>query len=196
MRVPQIRLESTSARISMNSTPATMEISQPKADLSIEQPKAEMNIERTPSQLTIDQTKAWEDMDLKHISKRIEEAADQGHQDWLAGLARRSQEGEDLMRIEDGGNPIPQHAQQNSEPPIYDFNIGWIPSHDSVKINYTPGKVDIQWKRNDPIIQAKTNKPTLNVERGKVDIEMEQRASLKIDFDNLYYRGIKYEQKI
>ncbi|WP_110112535.1 DUF6470 family protein [Bacillus sp. CGMCC 1.16541] len=196
MRLPQIRLESTSAKVNVQTVPAKMEQSQPAADLSIQQPQAEMTIERTPSQLSIDQTKAWEDMDLKHISRRVEEAVDQGHEDWLAGIARRAQEGEDLMRIEDGGNPIPDHAKQNSESPTYDFNIGWIPSPGGVKIGYTPGKVDIRWKTNAPIIQSSINKPVLNYEPGKVNVSMAQYSSLKIDFEHLYYRGTNYEQKI
>jgi hypothetical protein len=196
MQLPQIRLESTSAQIKLNIKKPKQEIQQPQADLSIEQLPAELNIERTPSRLTIDQTKAREDMDLKHISKRIEEAAQQGYEDWLTGLERRAQDGDELMRIENVGDVIAEQAKRNSEPPMYDFNIGWIPSANSVKISYEPGKVDIQWKENKPIINAKMNKPILNYEPGKVQVAMERYASLKIDFENLKYVGINYEQNI
>ncbi|MFC3886530.1 DUF6470 family protein [Bacillus songklensis] len=196
MQLPQIRLESTNARIKLNIEKPVQEIQQPQAELSIEQPAAELNIERTPSKLTIDQTKAREDMDLKHISRRIEEAAQQGYQDWLDGLERRAQDGDELMRIENGGDAIAEQAKRNSEPPIYDFNIGWIPSANSVQISYDPGKVDIQWKQNKPIINARVNKPILNYEPGKTNVELARYASLKVDFENLKYVGINYEQKI
>ncbi len=196
MQIPQIRLESTQAKIQMTTTPSVQEIQQQKADLLIEQPKATLNIETTPGKLDINQTQAWEDMDLKHISRRIEEAADRGYQDWLEGIARRAQDGDQLMRIENGGNPIADQAQYNSESPIYEFNIGWIPSHGSVKLNYTPAKVNINVNVNKPIIHSNVNKPTMNYTPAKVNIELAQRNSLKIDFDNLRFVGINYEQEI
>lgn len=196
MELAQIRLQSKNAKIGIRTTKPVQEIQQPKAELSIEQPKAELTIQTTPGKLTIDQTEAWADMDLKHISRRIAEAADQGYQDSLEGIARRAQEGNELMRIENGGNPIAQIAKRNSEGPELQFNIGWIPSHFSVKTNYVPAKVDIQIKANKPIITANINKPNREYSPGKVDISLEQRQSLKIDFANLKYVGVNYEQEI
>jgi hypothetical protein len=196
MQLAQIRLESQYAKIGLKTTPPVQEIQQPKADLSIEQPKAELTIRTTPGKLTIDQTKAREDVDLKSISKRIEEFADKGYQDSLEGIARRAQEGYALMRIEDGGNPIAEISKTNSEGPELRFNIGWIPSHFSVKTNYTPAEVDIDVKVNKPTINSQTNKSIHNYTPGKVNIDLEQKQSLKIDFVNLKYVGINYEQEI
>nr|WP_304216814.1 DUF6470 family protein [Fredinandcohnia onubensis] len=196
MELAQIRLESKNAKIGIRTTKPVQEIKQPKADLSIEQPKAELKIETTPGKLTIDQTEAWADMDLKHISRRISEAADKGYQDSLEGIARRAQEGQELMTIENGRNPIAQIAKRNSEGPELQFNVGWIPSRFSVKTNYVPAEVDIQVKVNKPIIKSSINKPIHEYSPGKVDISLEQRQSLKVDFANLKYVGVNYEQQI
>ncbi|WP_099361306.1 DUF6470 family protein [Fredinandcohnia onubensis] len=196
MELAQISLESQNAKISIRTTKPVQEIQQPKADLSIEQPNAELTIETTPGKLTIDQTEAWADMDLKHISRRIAEAADKGYQDSLEGIARRAQEGNELMKIENGGNSIAHIAKRNSEGLELQFNIGWIPSHFSVKTNYVPAKVDVQVKENKPIINANINKPIHDYIPGKVDISLEQNKSLKIDFVNLKYKGVNYEQEI
>ncbi|SFB25302.1 MULTISPECIES: DUF6470 family protein [unclassified Bacillus (in: firmicutes)] len=183
MNIPQIRLESTPAKIEMSTQKSMLEIDQKSAELSIEQPAAEMEIDRKPSMLSIDQTKAREDMDLKHISKRIEEAAQLGYEDWLNGIGRVSQDGDELMMIENGGNPIAEQAKRNGESPTYEFNIGWIPSAGGVQINYDPGKLNIKWKVNKPIIEVKTNVPTVQYTAGKVNINMKQYASLRIDFE-------------
>ncbi|GAM11995.1 DUF6470 family protein [Mesobacillus selenatarsenatis] len=196
MQFPQIRLESTPGQISINAIKSNMEIEQPKAELSIEQPKADLDINKTPSRLTIEQTKAREDMDLKHISRRIEEAAQQGYQDWLAGLARVSQDGDEVMMIENGGHPIADQAKRNSESPMLEFNIGWIPSAGGVKIDYAPAKVDINWKVNMPIIESNVNNPVINYTPGKAEVSLKQHPSLKIDFENLRHVGINYEQSI
>lgn len=196
MQLPQIRLQSTFAQTEINTYKSVLEIEQPKSELSIQQPKAELDIHRTPSRLTIDQTKAREDVDLKHISRRIEEAAQRGYQDWLSGLARVSQDGDEFMMIENGGHPIAAQAQRNSETPMLDFNIGWIPSAGGVKLNYNPGEVDLNWKVNKPIIESKINKPIINYSPGKAEVSLKEYSSLKIDFENLKYVGINYEQSI
>jgi hypothetical protein len=196
MQLPQIRMQSTFAQTEINTHNAKLEVEQPKADLSIQQLPAEMDINRTPSNLTIDQIKAREDMDLKNISKRIEEFAQQGYQDWLSGLARVSQDGDELMMIENSGYPIADQAKRNSESPMLDFNIGWIPSAGGVKIGYDPGKVDINWKVNKPVIESRINKPIVDYSPGKVEVSLKEYPSLKIDFENLKYVGINYEQSI
>lgn len=182
MNVPQLRLESTNARIGLHTQQPVQEIQQAPADLQIKQPQAELEVNVTPGQLTIDQTEAWADMDLKHISRRIEEFAQRGYEDWLSGLARMSQEGDDLMRVENGGNPIAEHSKMNSESPIYEFNIGFIPRANSVKINYHPSEVQLNWKTHKPEIDVKINRPQHQYTPGKVNVSIEQMPSLTINW--------------
>ncbi|WLR57803.1 DUF6470 family protein [Mesobacillus subterraneus] len=196
MQFPQIRLQSTFAQTEIGTQQSKLEIEQPRPVLSIQQPAAELNIDRKPARLTIDQTVARSDMDLKHISRRIEEAAQQGYQDWLAGLARVSQDGDELMMIENGGHPIANQAKLNSESSMLDFNIGWIPSAGSVKLGYDPGKVEINWKTKRPVIESQINKPVISYTPGKAEVSLKQHPSLEIDFVNLKHVGINYEQSI
>ncbi|MED3723043.1 DUF6470 family protein [Geobacillus stearothermophilus] len=181
MQLPQIRLQSTMAKIAIETVPAKLEIQQPPAELEIEQSPARLTIRTTPSKLTIDQTKAWEDMNLEHIFRRIEKFAEQGYNDWLDGLARVSRQGDELMRIEDGGNPIAEQAKENSETPMYEFNIGWVPSPFSVHISYTPADVDIRFETHKPVIRARTHPPVIRYMPGEVAIRLAQRPSLHID---------------
>lgn len=185
MNIPQIRLESNFFRLGLNIRKAVQEIEQPKAIQTIQQLKAKLEIETTTGKLTIDQTKAREDVDLKSVRKRIEEAAQNGHQDWMSGLERRARQGRELMEIENGGNPLAYQAKENSEGPEKQFNIGWIPSHFSVKINYEPAKVHIEAQPQKPRIDVEIQKPTHNYTPGKVTTEILEKNSLKIDFINL-----------
>lgn len=196
MQLPQIRLQSNFAQIELNTKPAEQSIEQPEAELDLQQPPAEMTIDRTPSKLSIDQTQAWEDMDLKHIFRRIEEYANNGYQDWLSGLGRRAGDGDQLMRIENDGNPIASQAKTNSEKPVYSFNIGFIPSPFSVKVNFEPSKLNIEWNINKVINNTKAQKPVVNYQPGEVTTSLRQPSSLKVDFTNLQFKGINYEQEI
>jgi hypothetical protein len=196
MNFPQIRMQSTPASIGIKTTPGKLEVETPPPALDIQQPKGKMEIERRPSKLTIDQTEARADMDLKSVRRRIEDFARQGHEDWLAGLARMSQDGDELMRIENGGNAIAEQAKRNSEDPIYDFNIGWIPSAGSVKIQYDPGEVKVNIEPQKVINNTQVVKPHINVSKAQVDISLQKYADLQIDFVNLKHVGVNYEHEI
>ncbi|MBM7690887.1 hypothetical protein JOC77_000290 [Peribacillus deserti] len=185
MNIPQIRLESTKGQIEMRTIQPKQIIEQKPAELSIEQPKAQLQIETTPGKLTIDQTRAREDVDLKSVFKRTEEFAQQGYNDWLSGLARVAGDGDELMKIENGFNALKSQAKRNSENPIYDFNIGWIPSAGSVKVNYEPAKVNIEAVPQKPRINVKINKPIHEYIPGQTDISLKQIPSLNIDFTNV-----------
>ncbi|MCF6138755.1 DUF6470 family protein [Pseudalkalibacillus berkeleyi] len=182
MKIPQIRIQSQPALIGLKTTEPIQEIKQPKADQSIQQPKAELNIQTTKGTLTIDQTQAWNDMDLKSVFVRTEEAAQLGKSDLLEGVARRAQEGDQLMRIENGGSPLVDQAEMNSMNSMKEWNIGWIPSAGSVKVNYQPADVNVDVKVNKPIIETTLQKPEHNYQPGKVEVSLQQRNSISIDF--------------
>ncbi|MBS4190256.1 hypothetical protein KHA94_08575 [Bacillus sp. FJAT-49705] len=181
MQIPQIRMESQAGRIGLNINKPIQSIEQPQADLSIEQPPAEMTINRQPSRLTIDQTLARENLDLKSVFKRVEENAQLGYQTLMNYISKTVQEGDELMMIENGGTPIANNGVRALEHESV-FNTGNTPSQESVKVEYKPAKVDIEWKRNRPNIQVQINRPIHEYTPGPVDVYMQQYPSLKIDF--------------
>ncbi|MBB2481641.1 hypothetical protein H5P36_15775 [Bacillus sp. APMAM] len=181
MEMSRIHMQSTFARIGMETTPSQQSIEQSSADMEIQQPQAQLYIHRTPSVLTIDQSEAWADMDIKPISRRVAEFASKGYSDWLEGLAKTTEEGNELMKIEYHGKAIADISKRNGQLPTYDFNIGFIPRPFSVKINIEPGTLDIQAEINKPNIQVSAHKPNIEYQLGKVNIFMRQYPSLNID---------------
>lgn len=179
-----IEIKSTPAKIGISTRQAHNKINQQKAEVSIEQPKAKLNISTTPSRLSIDQSKAWRDMDLKNVLERTREFAEQGNQDWLSGLARMAQQGDQLMKIENNGNPIVEQAKENSKSTEFQFGYGTLPKTPfRVELDYKPAQVNIEWERNEPIINVKPQKPDISYTQGSVDIYLRQHASLSIDFE-------------
>ena len=187
MEIPQIRLESTPAKIGIETRDAVVQMEQPQAELDIQQIPTEMTIDRKPSKLTIDQTLAWEAMNLKSLAKRMEEFADDGMKAAAEGTARRVQEGNELMKIENRGNPIEDHAKKNATRPEKQFNIGFIPPHFSVKINYEPADLSIDWEIGKVINNTKRNKPVFQYDPYDVNIYLRQKNSLEIDFVNVKF---------
>ncbi|PMC36629.1 hypothetical protein CJ195_14435 [Bacillus sp. UMB0899] len=183
MQIPQIRLESTNAQISIESRSATTQVQQQKADMSIEQPKANLSFRTNPGKLTIDQTQARADVEIKSVFRSIEEYAQEGSQGWSTGIQRRVQEGEELMKIENGGNPIVSQAKRNGYKPMKEFGIGFVPTVGSVKINYQPSVLETTITANKPIISIEVNKPIIDYQAGNVEINIAKKNYLKIDFD-------------
>ncbi|OCA89022.1 DUF6470 family protein [Pseudobacillus wudalianchiensis] len=181
MQVPQIRITSQRGEIQINIQKPMQTIEQPAAEVSLRQQPAEISIESAPAQLSIDQTKAWEDMNLKHVFRLIEEAAQKGHQDALGAIAKQASEGDELMRIENGSNALASQADRNSHGTELEFNIGWVPSPGSVKVYFTAGKVDIKAKTHAAEVTIQANKVRHHYKPGDVQVSMKQQPSLTFD---------------
>lgn len=185
MQLPQIRMQSQMAQIQIHTTPPRQEIRQPEADISIRQPRADVSMDTKPAKLTIDQTQAWEDMGLMHIFKRIEKYAKDGHQGVMEGIARRAKQGDELMKIENDGNPLVSQAITNAYDQPKQPGIAFIPSQFAVETNYEPSDVEINVNVNKPIIDNDPQKPIHTYTPGDVTTRMKQYQDLQIDFVHL-----------
>ena len=184
MRLPQIRIQSTFIQTSLQIEDPVQRMEQPKAIQTIEQPQAIVNMKSAPGQLTIDQSEAWAQMDIKPIFQRTAENAQSGKQKALEGLARRAIEGDDLMHIERGGNPIAVHAKENGRFIQKQTGLGWIPSPFSVKMHYEQSKVQLDVQTQKPIIDVQVSKPIHDYTPGNVSVSVSQQNSLQIDVIN------------
>ena len=182
MNIPKLQIQSTKAQIGLIIQKPVQEIDQANANLDLQQPKAEMSIQTTDSKLTIDARAARESADYKSSLSRTREIAKKSIQDALEGTARRAQEGDELMQIENDGNPLANQAKRRGPQPYSSLNIKFIPQANSVNINYQPSTVDIQVEPQKVINNTTTNKPIHNYTPGKVKVEMMQDPSVKIDW--------------
>lgn len=170
----------------MQQNMSRIHIKQEHADLTIEQPKASLQMSTIPSKLTIDQSLAFEQMNLKSVRRAIEEQAELGLESVAEGMARRAGQANELMRIENKGNPLVSQAQTNGHRQQKQLGISFIPQPFSVKIQYEPSQLTIDVEINRPIIEAEQKKPEISFERGQVNIYMEAYQQLHIDFENLF----------
>lgn len=182
MNIPKLQIQTTKAQIGLTTQKPVQSIEQPKANLEIQQPKAELTIETTKSKLSIDTFDARESLDLKNTRSRTAEIAQYSEQLLMEGIARRAQEGTELMSIENGGNPIAEQAKRSGRQPYSSINIKFVPQPGSVKTNFEPAKVDIRLEPQKVIINSSINKPIHQYTPGKVKIDMLQEPSIQIDW--------------
>ncbi|WP_285396804.1 DUF6470 family protein [Lysinibacillus sp. fls2-241-R2A-57] len=185
MKLPQIQIHTTDAKIDLNISKPQQYIKQPKATQHIEQPAAILDINTTRGVLKIDSSQARRDLGLIGPLESSANYAEKGKQEALKGMARRAREGRQMMDNsgkDQGRATIQNIAKQNHGPHRPGpYNIKFVPSVGSVKIDYTPGTTDVNIQRREPIIDAKVNKPIHEYTPGKVTGTMVQRPDVDID---------------
>lgn len=181
MQIPQLQIETTRGILGLQIDKPVQEIQQPKAELMQQQPAAILEISTTDPKLFIDTTENRADIDMKSILRRMDENVQFGKQSVFEGMARRAEEGHQLMRIENGGNAIADISKQSTTPPPAPLGIRFVGNRLKLKMAIEPGTTDIQWKTQQPVNDVNINKPIHNYTPGKVNGKMEQWPSIQID---------------
>ncbi|WP_246020210.1 DUF6470 family protein [Lysinibacillus telephonicus] len=185
LQFPRIQIKTTDTKLDLNIQDSIQIIKQPKADLKIEQPAAIVEINKKDGTLHIDSTQARRDLGYFPMKEVVQKYAQEGRQEMLKGISRRVREGNQMMMTagkHQDGAVFQQIAKQNHGPKRPGpYNIKFVPSVGSVKIDYIPGSVDINIQKRNPEIDAKVNKPIHDYQPGKVTGTIVQRPSIEID---------------
>lgn len=196
MQLPQIRIQQQTAQIGLNIQQAQLTIEQAPAQQTIQQQQPEVHITTRPGRLTIDQSKALADVGNIPTKQSIENWANNAMQAAISGTRQKQREGDRLMKIEHGGNPLVDFAKQIGFSQQKQLGIDWIPSADGVKINYEPAEVDIEAEVHAPVIQATPTPTQTHYQRGGVETYLQQQNDLEVDIANLKFQGYQYELEI
>ncbi|WP_096202426.1 DUF6470 family protein [Bacillus sp. FJAT-45350] len=182
MQAPYLQINSTHAHIGMKKQEPHVQIQQRNADLQIRQNHIDnIQISRRASQLHIDQNEAFADADVKGPLRRADEFFQKSKQSLMQYLAKASQQGDQLMKIENGGGDIPRIASANSELIRHEFGMGWTPkSADKVKINFQPSELSFNVSLSMPSINVSVNPPSINMEKWQTDVYIRQKNSINI----------------
>lgn len=181
MNIPQIQIQTTKGILGLQIDKPIQEIEQPKATMQQEQPAAILEMSTTRPQLSLDTTEARADIDLKGPLRRGDENAQYGRQSAMEGIARRAQEGQQMMQIENGGNAIVDIIRQQTNPPPAPLGIRFVGDRTKIQMSFQQGTLDINAIPQKPILDVQINKPIHHYTPGKVSGVMEQYPSIQID---------------
>lgn len=184
MRFPQLQIRTYDIMVDLQIQDPVQRIRQPRAIQHIEQPAAILEIHSTQGQLKIDSSQARRDIGMIGPIESTKNYADKGRKKLLEGIARRAKEGRQMM--ENAGKGLGRQimqdiARENTSPKQVPFNIKFVPSIGSVKIDYEPGKVDINITPQKPKIDVQVNKVIHEYTPGKVTGEVLQYPRVEID---------------
>lgn len=184
LAIPQIQLQINDIQMNYSIRAPQVNISQPKAELSIKRGESEVKIDSKMGQLTIDQSKAFAEAGLKPLSQINAEYVQKGRQAVLSSIAKKAQQGAMLMQGAGKGQrgaAIQQIAKQNDMvQPQKQIGIKFVPSAGSVTTDYIKGHFNIDIETTKPQIDAKINKPKIDLTYGDVTGTMTQRPSVEV----------------
>lgn len=181
MNIPQLQIQTTRGVLGLQITKPTQEIEQPRPTISQQQPAAILEMSTTRPKLSIDTTENRADIDMKSVFRRSAENAQFGHQSVQEGIARRAQEGQQLVKIENGGNALLEIIKQNSTPPPARLGIRFIGDRTKIQTDIQGGSLSINATPQKPVYDVQVNKPIHHYTQGKVTGQMERWPDIQID---------------
>ncbi|QGG47484.1 DUF6470 family protein [Heliorestis convoluta] len=144
----QLRIEQQFGKTHLDIKPPELKISIRSPQLQLQSTEPELQIRQQEGRLQIDQYPSRASLGYRNTKDRMKDYAQAGQRAVLEGTARRAREGNQMMKIEQGGNAIAAIAKQSTYKPPKGLKIAAI----------TP-----------PSIQYQSGKLDMNVVRGKVD---------------------------
>lgn len=186
MQLPHLDITSVHGHIGMKSQRPHIQIKQHNADLSIKQEHvATLKISQKAAKLFIDQTEAFADANLKGPLRSSDEFVANTKQKVMAYISKQAGQGDQLMKIENGGSVIPGLAKQDSELyPEKQLNIALMPRPFQVKFQVEPSDVEITVNRTEPEINVTRREPTIQHRRWETDVYVKQKNSISFQIVN------------
>ncbi|AOM81902.1 DUF6470 family protein [Salisediminibacterium beveridgei] len=183
MDLPRIAIQSTQAQTAVQTSRPPMSISQQNADMQIDNAlSGRFRMSQEFVEISIDQTEAFADADVKSIFRRNDEWAQRAMQQALQYAAKTARQGEQLKKIENQGDVIPELARQDGERAPKEYNYGAVPSSmDKVQFGYQPGdiQVDVDWP--DANIRVQRHEPQVSIPRWETNVYLQQKNTIRFD---------------
>ncbi|WP_342480743.1 DUF6470 family protein [Paenibacillus sp. FSL L8-0340] len=173
-----LQIRQTPAIIGIDADPGTFSMSQPKAEVNVTTTPGELNVQSFRPELTIDQTRAhaaYNGGSVLDMNKRIYSGIQQLY---LQAIARRMEQGTRMAEFFKPGNTIAEVYGMDTEPNSFPEPCGPA-SYDNVDIHFETRAPQISFRAAEVDIQVERHRPETEYTRGKLNIYMQQYASIQ-----------------
>jgi len=178
INIPKLNITQVPNKIGINIKEPEYEINQTKPETSIEKGKGKQQISQKNARVNVDNYPARYDLGYRNYKDFMKDFAQEGKQSMLSQIKKYANQGDQLMRIENGGKPIISQAKQENKPSQKEIALRWKRGpkisvrENSLDINYSPQKVKSNLSRGEV---------SSNLNWGKVSTYLEQKADLEIN---------------
>ncbi|WP_017726242.1 DUF6470 family protein, partial [Halalkalibacterium ligniniphilum] len=136
-------------------------------------------ISRRASKLYIDQTAAFADANLKTPLRMANDFWAKSEQAVNEHIAKKRQQGDQMMKIENGFGAFAHIAKTDSEKPMRKAVIAYMPSSAfQVKFDYDPGELSFSVPDYHTDIRVTRNEPEIQIPKWQIDTYLRQKESI------------------
>jgi len=177
VNMPQITINQIFTRIGMDIRKPEHSIKQTKPETTIEQGKGKQQINQENVKVNIDNYPARYDLGYRNTKDFMKDFAQKGKQTGLSQIKKYASQGDQLMRIENNGKPLASQAKQESKSAEKEIVLRW---KRGPKISIKENQLDINYKPQKVNTNFKKGNFSSNLNWGKVNTYLEQKADLEI----------------
>lgn len=175
----QVRIQSVQPRIGIQNTSGRLELRADHSRISMQSQPPQLQIESSRAELHIDQSQCFADKGLKGLSSFLADCVSRGKQAAQECAARYTSEGYELAAIEKGGrieNVVGRTMDED-----FSFQMDTVPKQPP-EINWDVTPPRISFRPQEYQTSASFPSLDINYQSGRVQIYMEQKGSVQIDF--------------
>ncbi|UMZ74994.1 DUF6470 family protein [Natranaerofaba carboxydovora] len=173
-----LEINITFGSLDLQSTPMESELDMSRRDFQLDKEDRQFSLTTNFPQVQVDSTEVYEDLNRKKVVSLASERADKGMQEAYEAIGRISAWGDQLQRIEDGGNPlidqVIQHVFAEDE-----FNIALVPQNPP-RIEVQEGEIDLDYSPEELRINLEDIARRAYIEAGSLNIQVDPEPQIDI----------------
>lgn len=173
-----LQIRQTPGIMHMDADPGQFSIRQPKATLQISTTPGRLEVESYQPELEVDSTRAFAAYNGGNFLEMNQRIYSGIQQKFLQAIATRVQEGNQAAAIHRPGNTIAQIYGTDWKPVPFP-EVRGPASMDNVEVRISTRAPDIRFKPAEVDVQIQRNQPEIEYMRGKLDMYMQQYASIQ-----------------
>lgn len=178
-KLPIVQIQQQYAKIGIDADLGQQSLRQPRPTFEMRQIPAKLDIRQPRGDLIIDQSKAWDALGLANNLEVMNKIYSQAREIALQGIARIVENGNRMAMIHIDADPIPEIAEQIRFT-FSEYDFAGPASVDNVDITYQANKPQIEVQDGYIDLQTQVNPVEHVYTRGKLDIYVRQRESIKL----------------
>ena len=176
--MPRVEITQIPNKVGMNIKDPKTNISKQDSKVEVSQQPGDMQINEDMVKVNVDNYPARYDLGYKNYKDFSKENAQKGKQAFLSQTAKYARQGDQLMKIENGGKPLISQAKAENKPENKEVTLGW---KRGPKFNVKKGNLEINYNPNKPDVNAQKGSVTSELEWGKVSTFLRQKQKFGIE---------------
>ncbi|ACB85800.1 DUF6470 family protein [Natranaerobius thermophilus] len=174
----RLQIDFNFGKLQLQSSPMDSGVDASRREFQMDKQKRQFELSTEDPRVEIDSKHVWEDYGRYDIVSLRAKSAQEGMETAHETIGRISAWGDQLQRIEDGGNPIIEQLEEHIWPEK-EINVALVPENPP-EINFVEGEVDLDYSPEEVEINLEDIARRVYINSGNLNIDVNPEP--RIDF--------------